>query len=228
MNRCRFLFFTAFSALALTAAAQVPALQTGLDPAVDARVKADLETIRKADANRKTAFLTWGSPKAERYQILQQFRDTRVKASMDAVEALVPFRKSMPLDQWKTVVSQVAAQTPEPLLAEKALKELPSVVPDETRRKPAEKALKELLSAVEKNEKEREKGRNKIFALLEKPASTREDFVSVLAKFGDAQAELDDKLVAASDALQKSMTEAEWQELVRRVSPPPPGGAGRS
>ena len=228
MNRCRFLFLAAFSVLAVTAASPAPALQAGLDPAVDARVKADLETIRKADANRKTAFLTWGSPKAERYQILQQFRDTRVKASMDAVEALVPFRKSMPLDQWKTVVSQVAAQTPEPLLAEKALKELPSVVPDETRRKPAEKALKELLSAVEKNEKEREKGRNKIFALLEKPTSNREEFISVLAKFGDAQAELDDKLVAASDALQKSMTEAEWQELVRRVSPPPPGGAGRS
>ena len=62
MNRCRFFFLAAFSALALTAAAQVPALQTGLDPAVDARVKADLETIRKADANRKTAFLTGGSP----------------------------------------------------------------------------------------------------------------------------------------------------------------------
>jgi len=222
MNRIRYLFLAAFSALAVSAPA--PALQTGLDPAVDARVNADLETIRKADANRKAAFLTWGSPKAERYQILQQFRDTRVKASMDAVEALVPFRTSMPLDRWKAVVSHVAAQTPEPLLAEKALKELPAVVPDETRRKPAEKALKDLMSAVEKNEKEREKGRQKFFALLEKPTSTREEFVSVLAKFGDHQAELDDKLVAASDALQQALTEAEWRELVRRVSPPPTGG----
>jgi hypothetical protein len=224
MNRFRFLSLAAFSALAVTAAAQAPALEAGLDPAVDARVKSDLDTIRKADANRKTAFLTWGSPKAERYQILQQFRDTRVKASMDAVEALVPFRTSMPKDQWKTVVSHVAAQTPEPLLAEKALKELPAVVPDGTRRKPAEKALKDLVSAVEKNEKEREKGRQKFFSLLEKPTSNREEFVSVLAKFGDAQADLDDKLVEASDALQQALTQTEWQELVRRVSPPQPGG----
>jgi hypothetical protein len=224
MKRCRSLFLAGLSALALTAAAPAPAFQGGLDPAVDARVNADLDTIRKADASRKAAFLTWGSPKAERYQILQQFRDTRVKASMDAVEALVPFRTSMPKDRWKSVVSHVAAQTPEPLLAEKARKELPAVVPDETRRKPAEKALKDLMSAVEKTESEREKGRQKFFALLEKPTSTREEFVSVLAKFGDQQAELDDKLVAASDALQQALTEAEWRELVRRVSPPPPGG----
>jgi hypothetical protein len=139
------------------------------------------------------------------------------------VEALVPFRTSMPKDQWKSVVSHAAAQTPEPLLAEKALKELPAVVPDETRRKPAEKALKDLVSAAEKNEKERETGRKKFFALLEKPTSTREDFVSVLAKFGDAQADLVDQLVAASDALQQALTQTEWQELVRRISPPPGG-----
>ncbi len=220
MNRSRTLTLATLSALAVMAAAPATGQPAGLDPAVDARVKTDLEAIRQADANRKLAFLRRGTPDAERFQILQESRDVRTRASLDAVQALFPVRASMPKDPWKALVSQLAAQPPHTLLAEQALKELPAVVPDEARRKPAEKALKDLLSAAKDSDDDRVAGRKNVFALLEKPTSTLEDFVTVLAKYSDKQAKLDDKLVAASDALQQALTEAEWQELVRRLSKP--------
>jgi len=226
MNRRRTLILTVLSALAVTVAGPARAQSAGLDPAVDARVKTDFEAIRQADANRKLAFLRQDTPDAARYQILQEARDVRTRASLDAVQALFPVRASMPKDAWKALVAQLAAQPPHALLAEQALKELPAVVPDETRRKPAEKALKELVSAAKDSDDDRQAGRKKVFELLEKPTSTLEDFVTVLAKYSDKQAKLDDKLVAASDALQRALNEAEWQELVRRLSKPAAGGSG--
>ena len=226
MNRRRTLILAVLPALAVTVAGPARAQSAGLDPAVDARVKTDFEAIRQADANRKLAFLRQDTPDAARYQILQEARDVRTRASLDAVQALFPVRASMAKDPWKALVAQLAVQPPHALLAEQALKELPAVVPDETRRKPAEKALKELVSAAKDNDDDREAGRKKIFALLEKPTSTLEDFVTVLAKYSDKQAKLDDKLVAASDVLQRALNEAEWQELVRRISKPVAGGSG--
>ena len=122
-------------------------------------------------------------------------------------------------------LAQLATQPTHPIIAEEALKELPAVVPDAARRQPAEKALKDLVSAAKDNEDYRQDGRKKFFALLDKPTSTLEDFVTVLAKWNDKQAKLDDKFVSATDALQKALTEAEWQELVRRLSKPAGGGA---
>ncbi len=101
MNRRRTLTLADLSSARGRGRRPAPAQPAGLDPAVDARVKADFETIRQADANRKIAFLTWRTPDAERYQMLQQFRDTRVKASLDAVQALFPVRASTPKDVWK-------------------------------------------------------------------------------------------------------------------------------
>ena len=209
----------ALSAAALAAFGQEP----GLDPATKTRVEGDLAKIRQADANRKIAFLTYGTPQADLYMALQNFRDTRVKATLDAVQALFPVRAAMPKDRWKALVAPFAERPPQPLLAEEALKALPAVVPDEARRKPAEKALKELADTAKDVEDYRRGARKRVFDLLEKETSTLEDFVSVLAKYDDKQEKLDDRLAADTLALQRSLTAAEWQELVRRISRPPSG-----
>ena len=188
---------TLLSVGALSAHAQ----EGGLDPATESRVGADLELIRQADVERKSIFLTWGSSQADRYRNLQEFRDRRRLAALDAAEALLAVRGSFPKERWKTLVEQVAASGSEPLLVGRAQKELPAVVTDEARRKPAEKALKVLASAVEKNARERESGRKKFLSLLEKQNSTRDDFVSKLASFDEAQSKLDDKIAERTGAL---------------------------
>jgi hypothetical protein len=222
--RFRLLRTTVLAALA-AAVALAASAQPGLDPAVDARVKRDLETIHQADANRKIAFLTYGTPQADLYMALQNFRDMRVKATLDAVQALFPVRAAMPKDQWKALVTPLAERPAQPLLAEEALKALPSVVPDEARRKPAEKALEQLADAAKDVEDYRRDARKRVFDLLEKETSTLENFVSVLAKYDDKQAKLDDRLAADTLALHQALTAAEWQELVRRISKPAGGGA---
>ncbi len=199
-----------------------------LDPATESRIKGDLAAIRTADAERKSVFLTYGSTLADRYRNLQEFRDRRRKAALDAAEALLAVRGSFPKERWKAVVENVAAEGPERLLVKQALKELPAVVADETRRKTAGKALEELADAVEKSARDRASGRRKFLSILEKDSTTRDDVVSKLASFDEAQAKLDDRLAESADALQRALTEAEWSELVRRISGPPAEGGGKT
>ncbi len=124
-------------------------------------------------------------------------------------------------------MAQLAEQPTHPLLAEEALKQLPEVVPDAARRQPAEKALKEPRRAPRRTTRTtgRTGGRSSSRSSTTR-TSNLEDFVSVLAKWDDKQAKLDDKLVESSGALQQALSEAEWQELVRRISKPVAGGAG--
>jgi hypothetical protein len=201
--------------------------EPGLDPATEARVERDLAKIRQAEAERKSVFLTYGSTLAERYQNLQEFRDRRRLAALDAAEALLAVRGSFPKDRWKALVVQVASGGSEPLLVERARKELSSVVTDEARFKDAEKALDELSDAVEKNARDRESGRKKFLSLLEKESSTRDDFVTALQHFDAAQAKLDDKIAQSTGALQQALTEAEWAELLRKISSPAGAGGGQ-
>ncbi len=220
----RSLCLSALAAAALAADAD----EGGLDPATESRVRSDLAAIRLADAERKSVFLTYGSTTADRYRNLQEFRDRRRKAALDAAEALLAVRGSFPRERWKSIVEGLAAEGPERLLVEQARKELPAVVPDEARRKTAAKALKELADAVEKSARDRASGRKKFLSILKKESTTRDDVVSKLASFDEAQSELDDKLATSSGALQQALTEAEWAELVRRVSGPPGEGAGKN
>ncbi|MGE5347223.1 MAG: hypothetical protein ACM3JH_14820 [Acidithiobacillales bacterium] len=204
------------------------AREGGLDPATEARVSADLALIRQADAERKSVFLRYGSTLADRYRNLQEFRDRRRKAVIDAADALLAVRGSFPKERWKSIVEGVAAEGPERLLVEQALKELPAVVADEARLKTAGKALKELADAVQKSARDRASGRKKLLSILAKESSTRDDVVSKLASFDEAQSKLDEKLAGSTGALQQALTETEWAELVRRISGPPGGGSGKN
>ena len=215
---------TALAAGAIPARAQ----EGGLDPATESRVKRDLALIRQADAERKSVFLTYGSSTADRYRNLQEFRDRRRKAALDAAEALLAVRGSFPKERWTSLVEQVAAQGAEPLLVERARTELPAVVTDEARRQTAGKALKELADAVEKNARDRASGRKKFLSILGKQGTTRDDVVSKLVSFDEGQSKLDDKLAESAGALQQALTEAEWAELVRRISGPPGDDAGKN
>ena len=205
----------------LVAAISAPAQTGGLDPATQARVDEAVTTIRQADAQRKSVFLTRGTSSADRYMTLEQFRATRRKATLAAAEALLSVRGSFPKDAWKMLVSHLAEGGSMPLLVDRAQKELPTVVADETRRATAGKALEDLAGAIKKDESERESGRKKFFSLLEKQSSTSDDFISSLEKFNDAQAKLDDRIVQGMGALEQALTPAEWDELVRRISRPP-------
>ena len=223
---------TTFRHLGLAAliAASIPASAQpgGLDPATKDRVDKATAMIQLALAQRKSVFLTYGASQADRYMALQEFRDKRRRATLDAAEALLAVRGSFPKDQWKTLVEQLAAGGPMPLLVERAQKELPAVVPDGARRAPAEKALLDLATAIKKDEKERESARKKFFSLLEKEKSTSDDFISRLESFGNAEEKLDKGIAEGAGAVQAALTQAEWEELVRRISRPPgEGGSGK-
>jgi len=216
--------------LAAVLAAAIPAsAQTvGLDPATQDRFDKATAMIQLALAQRKSVFLTYGASQADRYMALQEFRDKRRRATLDAAEALLAVRGSFPKDQWKTLVEQLAAGGPMPLLVERAQKELPAVVPDAARRAPAEKALLDLATVIKKDEKERESARKKFFSLLEKEKSTSDDFISRLESFGNAEEKLDKGIAEGAGAVQAALTQAEWDELVRRISRPPgEGGSGK-
>ncbi len=210
------LALVAFLAAVTSAAAQTP----GLDAATQARVDEAVATIRQADAQRRSVFLTRGTSSADRFMTLEQFRATRRKATLAAAEALLAVRGSFPKEAWKTLVGHLSGGGSMPRLVDQAKKELPAVVADETRRTAAVKALEELASAIRKDESERESGRKKFFSLLEKQSSTSDDFISSLEKFNDSQAKLDDKIVQNVGALEQALTPAEWDELVRRISAP--------
>ena len=216
--------------LAAVLAAAIPAsAQTvGLDPATQDRFDKATAMIQLALAQRKSVFLTYGASQADRYMALQEFRDKRRRATLDAAEALLAVRGSFPKDQWKALVEQLAAGGPVPLLVERAQKELPAVVPDAARRAPAEKALLDLATVIKKDEKERESARKKFFSLLEKEKSTSDDFISRLESFGNAEEKLDKGIAEGAGAVQAALTQAEWDELVRRISRPPgEGGSGK-
>lgn len=200
----------------------------GLDPATQARVERAVATIRQADAERKSVFLTYGSTQADQYIALEKFRRTRRLATLDAVEALIAVRGDFPKDQWKTLVTQFSANGPEPMIFEGVKKEIPSIVTEPARREAADKALKEMGSVVERNSSDRESARKDLFRLLEKQSSTRDDFVSGIEKFDKAQAKLDDRFAASIAALQRALTLAEWDSLVQRISPVPAGNSGKS
>lgn len=214
-------FLVALTGAPLPARGQAAAL----DPSTQDRFDKAAAAIRLAAAQRKSAFLTYGIPSADRYMALQEFRDKRRRATLDAAEALLAVRASFPKDQWKALVEQLAAGGPMPLLVERAQKELPAVVPDATRRAPAEKALQDLATAIRKDEKERDSARKKFFSLLEKEKSTRDDFISRLESFGNAEEKLDKGIAEGAGAVQAALTRAEWDELVRRISSSPGEGA---
>jgi hypothetical protein len=218
---------TSFRALGLaalfTAAISAPAQQGGLDPATQGSVDNAIATIRRADAQRKSVFLTRGTSSADRFMALEQFRATRRKATLGAAEALLSVRGSFPKDAWKTLVSHLSEGGSMPRLVDQAKTVLPGVVADETRRATAVKALEDLAGAIKKDESERESGRKKFFSLLEKQSSTSDDFISSLEKFNDAQAKLDDRIVQGMGALEQALTPAEWDDLIRRISRPPVG-----
>jgi hypothetical protein len=203
----------------LVAAISAPAQTGGLDPSTQARFDAATETIRRANADRKSAFLAYGTPTADRYMALQEFRDRRRKAVLAAADALLEVRGSFPKDSWKALVERLGAGGPMPLLVDQALKELPSVIPDAARRAPAEKAFTDLANAIRKDEKERESARKKFFSLLEKATSTRDDFISRLESFNDTEEKLDQKIAEGAGAAQAAMSRTDWDELVRRISP---------
>lgn len=211
------------AALSAAVLAVLPALaqEAGLDPATKDRVEKATAMIQLAAAQRKSTFLAYGRPAADRYMALQEFRDKRRRAVLDAAEALLAVRASFPKDQWKALVEQLAAGGPMPLLVERAQKELPTVVPDAARRAPAEKALSDLAGAIKKDEKERESARKKFFSLLEKEKSSGDDFISRLESFGNAEEKLDTAIAEGTGAVQAALTQAEWAELVRRISDPP-------
>lgn len=223
-GRARFLVSSASAAFLFAAAVPARGQAPALDPATEDRVSRAAATIQMAAGGRKAAFLTYGTPAADRYMALQEFRDKRRRAVLDAAEALLAVRGSFPKDQWKAMVEQLAAGSPVPLLVERAQQELPAAVPDAARRAPAEKALAELAKAIKKDESERESARKKFFSLLEKEKSTSDDFISALEKFGNSEEKLDKAVAEGTGAVQAAMTRAEWDDLVQRMLRPAGGG----
>ncbi len=223
MKAAASLFAASAAAALLASPLPARAQPVGLDPATAARLSAAAETIRQADAYRRSVFLTRGVAAADRYRTLEDFRAKRRKATLDAVEALLAVRGSYPKEEWKSLVAQLSGGGSMPLLVERARGELLAVVPDESRRPAVQKILDGLRDALKENESDRESARKKVLALLEKQSSSWDDFVSALEKFHNAQAKLDDKIVKGTGALEEALTPAEWEELVRRISLPPPG-----
>ena len=205
----------------LAAAICAPAQQGGLDPATQSRVEKAIATIRQADAQRKSVFLTYAATQSDRYIALENFRRTRRLATLDAVEALLAVRGDFPKDHWKTLIEQFSAYGPEPMIFEGVKNEIPSLVTDPARRETTDKALKEMGSVVHRNSEDREAARKDLFRLLEKQSSKRDDFVSEFERFDKAQAKLDDRFAASVGALQQALTPAEWDTLVRRLAIPP-------
>ena len=203
----------------LAASTSLAGLAAGLDAATQARLAADKDAIRKADASRRSVLLTRGTEQGDRNRALNEFRDQRRKAVLDASEALLAVRASFPKDEWKAIVAQLGAGGGMPFLAEQARKELPAVVADPARAASADKTLTDLAAAIKKHGADPESSGKKFLALLEKKNSTRDDFISGLEKVTEAQEKLDDKVLDAVSNLQRTLTPAEWDELVRRLAP---------
>jgi hypothetical protein len=211
-----------FLSALLASATALPGLAAGLDPAVEARLAADRDAIRQADAARRSVLLTRGTDQGERNRALNDFRDRRRKAVLDAAETLLAVRGSVPKEEWKTIVAQVGAGGGMPFLAEQARGALPAVVADPARRASADKTLEDLAAAIRKHASDPTSVRQKFLSLLEKKSSTRDDFVSGMMKITEAQEKLDEKVLNALSNLQRTLTPEEWDELVKRL--PAPGG----
>lgn len=209
----------ALSAL-LAAPAGIPVLAAGLDAATEARLAADKDALRKADEARREVLLARGTATGDRYRAMSEYRDRRRKALLDAAEALLAVRGSAPKEEWKAIVAQVAGTGGVPTLVDQISKELPTAVADPARRDAATKTLEDLSAAFRKHGADPESAQKKFLALLEKKSSTRDDFVSGLEKLAEAQEKLDDKVIDATGALQRTLTPEEWDGLLRRVSPP--------
>jgi hypothetical protein len=210
---------TALSAL-LAAATALPGLAAGLDAATQARLAADKEAIRQADASRRSVLLTRGTDQGERNRALEDFRDRRRKAVLDAVEALLAVRATVPKEEWKAIVAQVGAGGGMPFLAEKAQKELPAVVSDPARRASADKTLADLAAALKKQGADPKSAGQKFLSLLEKKSSTKDDFITAMEKLTAAQEKLDQRVTDGISNLQRTLTPEEWDELVRRLAAP--------
>jgi hypothetical protein len=210
---------TALSAL-LAATTAFPGLGAGLDPATQARLAADKEAIRQADASRRAVLLTRGTEQGDRNRALEDFRDRRRKAVLDAVEALLAVRATVPKDEWKAIVAQVGAGGGMPFLAEKAQKELPAVVSDPARRASADKTLADLAAALKKQGADPDSAGQKFLSLLDKKNSTKDDFITAMEKLTAAQEKLDQKVLDGLSNLQRTLTPEEWDELVRRLAAP--------
>lgn len=210
---------TALPAL-LAAATALPGLAAGLDPATQARLAADKEAIRQADASRRSVLLTRGTDQGERNRALEDFRDRRRKAVLDAVEALLAVRASVPKEEWKAIVAQVGAGGGMPFLAERAQKELPAVVSDPARRASADKTLGDLAADVRKKGADPTSAGQKFLSLLEKKSSTKDDFITAMEKLTAAQEKLDQRVSDGISNLQRTLTPEEWDELVRRLAAP--------
>jgi len=214
MTTLRRLFLSAL----LAASTAVPGLAAGLDAATQARLSADREAIRQADASRRAVLLTRSSDAGERQRALYDFRDRRRKAVLDAAEALLAVRGSFPKDEWKMIVAQIGAAGM-PFLADQARKELPAVVADPARRASADETLAKLAAAIEKHGSDPESARKRFLALLEKKSSTRDDFVTALQKINEDQENLDETVLNAVGNLQRTLTAEEWDALVGRLPP---------
>lgn len=210
---------TALSAL-LAATTAFPGLAAGLDPATQARLAADKEAIRQADASRRAVLLTRGTEQGDRTRALEDFRDRRRKAVLDAVEALLAVRATVPKEEWKAIVTQVGAGGGMPFLAEKAQKELPAVVADAGRRASADKTLADLAAALKKQGADPSSAGQKFLSLLDKKNSTKDDFITAMEKVTAAQEKLDQKVLDGLSNLQRTLTPEEWDELVRRLAAP--------
>ena len=204
----------------LAASFALPALAAGLDPAVAARVAADRDAIRKADADQHAVLLAPGTDQGERNRALNEFRDQRRKAVLDAAEALLAVRDSVPKEEWKTIVAQVGAGGGMPFLADQARKELPEVVADPARRASADKTLEDLAAAIKKHGADPQSARKKFLSLLEKKSSTRDDFVSGMMKITEEQEKLDETVLNGLGNLQRTLTPEEWGALVKRLPAP--------
>jgi len=215
MTFCRM----ALSAL-VAATTALPGFAAGLDPATQARLAADKEAIRQADASRRAVLLTRGTEQGERTRALEDFRDRRRKAVLDAVEALLAVRSTVPKEEWKAIVAQVGAGGGMPFLAEKAQNELPAVVLDPARRAAADKTLADLAAALKKQAADPTSAGQKFLSLLEKKNSTKDDFITAMEKVTAAQEKLDQKVMDGLSNLQRTLTPEEWDELVRRLAAP--------
>jgi hypothetical protein len=209
----------ALSAL-VAATTALPGFAAGLDPATQARLAADKEAIRQADASRRAVLLTRGTEQGERTRALEDFRDRRRKAVLDAVEALLAVRSTVPKEEWKAIVAQVGAGGGMPFLAEKAQNELPAVVLDPARRAAADKTLADLAAALKKQAADPTSAGQKFLSLLEKKNSTKDDFITAMEKVTAAQEKLDQKVMDGLSNLQRTLTPEEWDELVRRLAAP--------
>ena len=197
MNRRRTLTLAILSALAvIAAAARRPRQPAGLDPAVDARVKADFETIRQADANRKTRL-----PEAGALPTRSATRCSSSPATCASGPRSTPFRRSSPSARRRRRTlegrgGEARRAAAAPLLAEQALKELPAVVPDAARRTAGREGAQEPPERRE-GQRRRPGGREgRRSSRSSRPDVERWRTSSASSRSGDdKQAKLDDKLV---------------------------------